>query len=106
MERVAEKSGEWVLPGGYLFLGTMVAEDFWTEPHMFDEDEQCARGIEHTFMGKRIGNLLYTKTGWVTLLQKVGFEVVKTERADFQASAEAECDLEPHFYITARKIGT
>ncbi|APA12772.1 hypothetical protein SS1G_08202 [Sclerotinia sclerotiorum 1980 UF-70] len=103
MDIAAGKMSQWIALGGYLFIGTMVAEDFPTEPHMFDEDGECARGIEHTFMGKRIGNLLYTREGWVNLLRKVGFEVVKTEMVPFQAPPEAECDIEPHYYITARK---
>jgi len=103
MTEVAEKWSRWIKPGGYIFIGTMVAEDFPTEPYMFDEDGQCARDIEHTFMGKQTSNLLYTKDGWERLLQKVGFEVVKTEMVPFQAPPEAECDSEPHYYITARK---
>ncbi|KAI9649901.1 hypothetical protein NHQ30_002485 [Ciborinia camelliae] len=103
MDKVAGKWAQWIAPGGYLFIGTMVAEDFPTEPQMFDEDGECARGIEHTFMGKRIGNLMYTRQGWVNLLRKVGFEVVKTEMIPLQAPLDAECDLEPHYYITARK---
>ncbi|CCD53711.1 similar to type 11 methyltransferase [Botrytis cinerea T4] len=103
MDVAAERMSGWIAPGGYIFIGTMVAEDFPTEPHMFDEDGECARGIEHTFMGKRIGNLLYTRKGWENLLRKVGFEVVKTEMVPFQAPPDAECDIEPHYYITARK---
>ncbi|CAG8981812.1 hypothetical protein HYALB_00004755 [Hymenoscyphus albidus] len=99
MNLVAEKFAQWILPGGYLFIGTMTAEDFHTKPHMFDDDKQCARGIEHTFMGKRIGNLLYTRAGWVALLQKVNTELVQ-----FQAPPHAQCDSEPHYYITARKM--
>ncbi|ESZ95229.1 hypothetical protein SBOR_4389 [Sclerotinia borealis F-4128] len=103
MDVAARKLSQWIAPGGYIFIGTMVAEDFPTESQMFDEDGECARGIEHTFMGKRIGNLMYTKKGWVNLLRKFGFEVVKTEMVPFQAPTEAECDVEPHYYITARK---
>lgn len=104
MTVAAEKFSQWVAPGGYLFIGTMVAEDFPTEPSMFDEDGECARDIEHTFMGNRTKNLLYTRDGWVNLLRRIGFEVVKTVMVPFQAPPEARCDLEPHYYITARKM--
>ncbi|KAB8297773.1 hypothetical protein EYC80_001574 [Monilinia laxa] len=90
MNIAARKCLQWIAPGGYIFIGTMVAEDFPTEPWMFDDDGECARGIEHTFMGKRIGNLLYTRNGWVNLLRKVGFEVVKADMVPFQAPPEAE----------------
>ncbi|KAF4625287.1 hypothetical protein G7Y89_g12877 [Cudoniella acicularis] len=103
MNEMARKWSEWIVPGGYLLIGTMAADDFPTKPHMLDEDGLCARGIEHTFMGKRIANLLYTKKGWESLLREVGFEVVGTEMVPFQPPAEAECDNEPHYYITARK---
>lgn len=103
MNIAAGKWSQWIAPGGYIFIGTMLAEDFPTEPWMFDDDGECARGIEHTFMGKRIGNLLYTRNGWVNLLRKVRFEVVKTDMVPFQGPSEAECDLEPHYYITVRK---
>lgn len=103
MTTVAAKWSEWIVPNGFIFIGTMVADDFPNEPHMFDPDGQCARGIEHTFMRKRIGNLLYTKDGWKALLKQVGFAIVHTEMSPFQAPADAECDLEPHFYIAARK---
>ena len=104
MSIVAGKFNEWVRPGGYIFIGTMVAEHFQTRAEQFDPDGQCARGIEHTFMGKRIGNLLYTQEGWKNLLEANGFQVVKTEMIPFQAPPEAECDTEPHYYITARKV--
>ncbi|PQE24710.1 Methyltransferase type 11 protein [Rutstroemia sp. NJR-2017a WRK4] len=104
MSAVAKKWADWIVPGGYIFIGTMVADDFSTKPEMYDQDGECARGVEHTFMGKRIGNLLYTKVGWANLLREVGFEVEKTEMVPFQAPAEAECDSEPHYYITARRI--
>lgn len=103
MTAMAAKWSRWIVPNGFIFIGTMVAEDFPTEPSMFDADGQCARGIEHTFMGKRIGNLLYTKHGWKTLLESVGFEVVETETSNFQAPEEAKCDVEPHYYIAARR---
>jgi cyclopropane fatty-acyl-phospholipid synthase-like methyltransferase len=104
MTAIAKKWAEWIVPDGYIFIGTMAADDFNTKPEMFDKDGECASGVEHTFMGKRTWNLLYTKVGWANLLRGVGFEVVKTEMVPFQAPAEAECDPEPHYYITARKI--
>jgi len=81
----------------------MVTEDFATTPDQYDPDGECARGVEHTFMGKRIGNLLCTKRGWDSLLRTNRFSVVKTEMIPFQAPEEAQCDIEPHYYITARK---
>jgi hypothetical protein len=35
-------------------------------------------GVEHNFMGRRIGNLLCTKGRWKKLLVNVGYQVVKT----------------------------
>ena len=101
MYAMAVKWSEWIKPNGSIFIGTMVAEDFPTEPHMFDPDGLCARGIEHTFMGSSIGNHLYTRGGWDTLLRQAGFEIVHTETSWFQPPADAKSDIEPHYYITA-----
>ncbi|KAF2188437.1 hypothetical protein K469DRAFT_724911 [Zopfia rhizophila CBS 207.26] len=56
----AEKFNTWVAPGAYIFIGTMVAEDF--QPNQ----------INSTGTGSRIGNLLYSKEGWAELLEKSG----------------------------------
>jgi hypothetical protein len=39
------------------------------------------------------------------LLEGAGFELLGAPMARFLPPAEAECDEEPHFYITARKVG-
>ncbi|TAQ87030.1 hypothetical protein B7494_g4654 [Chlorociboria aeruginascens] len=106
MSTLAEKWSQWIAPNGYLFIGTMVADDFHTEPQMSDEDGLCAWGIKQTFMGTPLENLLYSKEGWRVMLQKVGFEVIKTEMVPFQPPPEAKCDLEPHYYITASPLQT
>lgn len=101
---VVEKWRTWIAPGGYIFIGTMVAEDFSTKPQVLDKDGLCARIIDFVFMGERIGISLFTKQGWGKLLQHAGFEIVKTEMSLFEPPPEAESEVEPHFYITARKL--
>lgn len=101
---VAKKWKHWVKPGGWLFVGIMVADDLPTADGMFYEDGLCARDIESTFMGNRVLSVLYTRKGWEVLLKDVGFEVFKTETISFQAPEEARCDRESRYYITARNV--
>jgi SAM-dependent methyltransferase len=106
MSTVASKWGEWISENGFLFIGTMVAEDFHTKPEMFDADGMCVHGVEKQFMGKTIANSYYTKEGWKQLLLEGGFEIVGTEADLFQPPAEAMCDDEPHYFITAWKVSS
>jgi cyclopropane fatty-acyl-phospholipid synthase-like methyltransferase len=106
MSTVASKWREWISENGFLFIGTMVAEDFRTKPEMFDADGMCVHGVAKQFMGKTIANSYYTKEGWKQLLLEGGFEIVETEADLFQPPAEAMCDDEPHYFITARKVSS
>jgi SAM-dependent methyltransferase len=106
MTTVASKWGEWISENGFLFIGTMVAEDFRTKTEMFDADGLCVHGVEKQFMGKTIANSYYTNDGWKQLLLEGGFEIVETDADLFQPPAEAMCDEEPHTFITARKISS
>jgi cyclopropane fatty-acyl-phospholipid synthase-like methyltransferase len=106
MSTVASKWREWISENGFLFIGTMVAEDFRTKPDMFDADGMCVHGVAKQFMGKTIANSYYTKEGWKQLLLEGGFEIVETEADLFQPPAEAMCDDEPHYFITARKVSS
>ncbi|KAE9379477.1 S-adenosyl-L-methionine-dependent methyltransferase [Stipitochalara longipes BDJ] len=104
MEVLAKKVATWIKVGGYLFVGTMVADDFDTSGAKWDNDGLVARGIEHTFMGTKIENLFYSKNGWQVLLQGNGFEGLGTKMARYQPAGDVACDEEPHFYITAKKV--
>jgi hypothetical protein len=66
----------------------------------------CVHGVAKQFMGKTIANSYYTKEGWKQLLLEGGFEIVETEADLFQPPAEAMCDDEPHYFITARKVSS
>ncbi|KAL9117988.1 MAG: hypothetical protein Q9187_005469 [Circinaria calcarea] len=103
---VAAKWAEWIVPGGFLFIGTIAADDVPTEPSMFDADGQCARGVESRFMGKITEVVLYTRHGWKTLLEQVGFEIVRATMTLFEPPAEAQCEPEAHYYIAARKVSS
>ena len=104
MSQVFRKWQEWIAPGGYVFIGTMVADDCHTRPEMFASDGLAASGLKFTFMGNEVDVMLYTKAAWVKLLGEVGFEIQFTEKVDFHPPAETNTSLEPHFYIAAKRI--
>ena len=106
MAIAAAKWPEWIAPSGYIFIGIMVADDLPTEQSMFDADGLYARNVPHMFMGETGGAFLYTKNGWKTILEKVGFEIVQTGTYIFQPPAEAKSNAEPHYYITARRTSS
>ncbi|QSZ30494.1 hypothetical protein DSL72_000048 [Monilinia vaccinii-corymbosi] len=94
----------WIREGGGLFIGTMLAEDMvGTREEMYDEEKLSAPNVPHRFMDQVGEYLMYTKKGWEKLLGGNGFEIVKTEKSIFLPLAES--DEEPHFWITARKVG-
>ncbi|KAG4025907.1 hypothetical protein MFRU_048g00190 [Monilinia fructicola] len=95
----------WVKEGGGLFIGTVLAEDMvGTREEMYDDERLSAQNVPHKFMGQVGEYLMYTRKGWEKLLGDNGFEILKTERVDFLPLAE--CDEEPHFWITARRVGS
>ena len=120
MSDLMRRMGGWIKPRGWLFVGTMLAEDFEAkvssasasasleegkkeQKEDADDEQLGARSFEHGFMGRRITNLLYTRAGWTRLLEDAGFEIIFTEKRDFKPPPQAGCDLEPHFYIAARR---
>jgi trans-aconitate methyltransferase len=98
-----KRINEWIVPNGYLFIGTMAADDYEVEPPI-PEDELRAMLVPTKFMGHTASSKLYTKKGWRALLEKAGFEVVRTKTVPYQAPEEFACGEEPHHYITARKL--
>jgi len=59
IEVVVEKFAKWAKPWSYLFVAMMMADDFLIDGQegKWDEDRLVTRGMEHKFIGKRIGNL-------------------------------------------------
>ena len=67
-----------------------------------DLDEEIGNGtVFRKFFGNRRTFLVWSKEGWVKLLKTGGFDVVDAVLSPFQP--EADCDLEPHYFITARR---
>ncbi|RAL68764.1 hypothetical protein DID88_007458 [Monilinia fructigena] len=84
--------------------GTVFSEDMvGTREEMYDEERLSAQNVPHRFMGRVGEYLMYTRKGWEKLLGDSGYEILKTERVDFLPLAE--CDEEPHLWITARRVG-
>ena len=100
-----KRINNWIVPNGYFFIGTMAVDDFEAESTVIDKDPS-AKYISAKFMGITASTLLYTKQGYRSLLHQAGFDILKTATVPFQAPEEAMCDLEPHYYITARKVTT
>jgi cyclopropane fatty-acyl-phospholipid synthase-like methyltransferase len=99
-----ERINSWIVPNGHLFIGTMAADDFKVEPHEIPDDELAPRLVPNKFMGSVVKDLVYTKKGWISILQRAGFEVLKTATVPFSPPEDLGCNEEPHHYITARKL--
>lgn len=82
--RAVQKFSEWLVPQGFLFIGTFDVEYSDEGAHMFDQDMECTKAIERSFKGKKVLNTFYTKEGWKNLLVRFGFEVLKTESIPFR----------------------
>lgn len=100
---MAKKWLRWMELGGFLLLAVIGAEDVdKIQPDMYDEDGECASGIEFTFMGHTVYLTLFTKAGWNRLLEGHGFEIVHTE-TDLFKPPDPQCDEEMHYFVIARK---
>ena len=84
-------------------IGVIGAEDVEKiKPEMYDDDRECASGIDFLFMGHQVYLTLFTKVGWNRVLESAGFEVVHTE-TDLFKPPSAGCDDEMHYFVIARK---
>ena len=101
---MADKWFEWLRPGGYLLIGVFGAEDCDTAHDMYDADGQCATGIPFTFMNHKVSMTLFTKAGWIALLEEAGFKIIHAETDLFVPPAATVCDDEPHYFVIGQKI--
>ncbi|MCJ1225563.1 hypothetical protein MMC12_002212 [Toensbergia leucococca] len=96
---------EWLLPNGLLFLGTIAADDYPTNPSNYDSDGLCASGLDNKFMGHTFKISLFTKQGWSMALERAGFEIMDTETTLYKAPPDAQCEEQEYLYfIQARKV--
>lgn len=100
---MAERLFQWIQPGGFLLIGVIGAEDARAKPEQYDEDGECAHGIEGTFMAHLSIITLFTKPGWNKLLEGVGFEIVYTEADTFNPPSSARCDDGLYYYVIAKR---
>ncbi|KAF2478413.1 S-adenosyl-L-methionine-dependent methyltransferase [Lindgomyces ingoldianus] len=105
IESMAEKWSSWLPAGGLLCICTMAAEDCSPDEkgNGYDADGLCARDIGIRFMGAQTFITLFTRKGWAALLEKQGFEIVKTMTEMHAPPEEADSDPEPHLFIVAKK---
>lgn len=95
---------DWLAPGGHLLIVSIGAEDcISTRPEMYDADGHFAKGIPWTFMGHKVALGLFSKAGWLNLLEDVGFQIVHTETNSFQPEGLRACDEEPQLFLIAKK---
>lgn len=99
---MAHKWFQWLRPNGLLLILVIGADDVKTSPEMWDSDGQCVQRIGWTFMSRTVYITLFTKAGWNSLLEGAGFSIVHTETDTFVPAAEG-CDVEPHYFVIARK---
>jgi SAM-dependent methyltransferase len=100
---MAQKLFQWIQPGGVLLIGVFGAEDCKTRAEQYDEDGECAHGIESTFMAHKSFMTLFTKPGWNKLLEGAGFEIVHTETDVFITASSARCDDDLYYYVIAKR---
>ena len=81
----------------------VAAEDRKMTQEMY-KDGLCASGMQFMFMGQKVSLTLLTREGWKTMLEEAGLEIVDTEFHVFEPPAKAMSDLEPHYFIIARKL--
>jgi SAM-dependent methyltransferase len=105
IEAMAEKWSSWLPAGGLLCICTMAAEDCSPDENGngYDADGLCARDIGFRFMGAQTLITLFTRKGWAALLEKQGFEIVKTMTEMHSPPEEADSDPESHLFIVAKK---
>ena len=99
---VAEKLSKWVKQGGYLFMGTFLLDAFPDDADWKELNREKGNGtVFRKFFGNRRTFLVWSKDGWTKLLKTGGFEIVDAVLSPFQP--DADCDWEPHYFITARR---
>ena len=100
---LSRKWAEWLAPGGIVCICTIAAEDVDIPKGLYAEDGLGAEDIPWKFMGRRVGITLLTREGWKVMLGAVGLEIVHTEEREFEPAEEADCDVERHWFVVARK---
>ena len=106
IEEMAGKWSSWLKRGGLLCICTMAAEDLRPKKEGgsgYDEDGLCARDIGVRFMGNQVKITLFSREGWKWLLESKGFEVLSDKTEVHTPPPEADSDIEPHYYLIARK---
>ncbi|PVH98228.1 S-adenosyl-L-methionine-dependent methyltransferase [Periconia macrospinosa] len=105
IESMSEKWSSWLPAGGLLCICTIPAED--CDPEVkgkgYDSDGLCARDIGFRFMGAQTFITLFTRKGWAALLEKQGFEIVKTMTEMHTPPHDADSEPESHYFILAKK---
>lgn len=100
---MAQRFFQWIQPGGFLLLGVFGAEDCKTKPEQYDQDGECAHGIESRFWAHQSFMTLFTKPGWNKLLERAGFEIVHTETHTFTTPEFADSDDDLSYYVIAKR---
>lgn len=100
---MTKKWARWMKKSGVLLIGTGDPEEYGVPAEAYDEDG-CASGVEAKFVDHIVSLTLFSRKGWKMLLERAGFEVVETKFDRFQPKGDVE--VEPRYYIIARKTGS
>ena len=96
---------DWIKPGGYFFIGTLLPDNLPADPERSSEDtENGERHVRNKFMGSVAPILLYSDGGWKKLLEGSGFEVIETSKASYDPPEDSGSETELHLYIIARRV--
>ncbi|KAM3086068.1 hypothetical protein ACMFMG_000205 [Clarireedia jacksonii] len=94
----------WIVPNGYLFLATMVADDFEKERLLEPDGDYGGRRASTIFMGASALALVFPMEGWKSILKDAGFNFLQENQYDFQPPATYGSNLEHQHFIVARNI--
>ncbi|GIJ90381.1 hypothetical protein Asppvi_009335 [Aspergillus pseudoviridinutans] len=106
IESFIKRWGSWININGLLCIGTMAVDDCPPDRLLngADTDSLGTREVRNYFMGQQRVHTLFTRAGWVLLLQQNGFEVVDQWMELFVPPECAQTDDAPFYYIIAKKV--
>lgn len=103
-EALAARWPAWLAPGAAVLLAMIGADDLpGVRPAMYDADGRFARDVPFRFMGDRVPCHVFTKAGWVALLEDHGFVVKDVWTDVFRPPEAVDSEDETDLFIIAQK---
>lgn len=100
---MAYKWAKWLHPGGSLLIGVFGGDNYEIKPEMFDYDGKFANPIPFRFMKHKVSMNLFTKAGWIDLLETAGLYIVHTDTKVLIPPPSAMSDTERQYFVISQK---